>query len=65
MPPATLERLRATVVASLGTPASKERLARLGLEPAPSTAAELTALQQRESAMWGPLVKASGFTPED
>jgi len=65
VPPATLERLRATVVASLGTPASKERLARLGLEPAPSTAAELTALQQRESAMWGPLVKASGFTPED
>jgi len=65
VPPATLERLRATVVASLGTPASKERLARLGLESAPSTAAELTALQQRESAMWGPLVKASGFTPED
>lgn len=65
VPPATLERLRATVVASLGTPASKERLARLGLEPAPSTAAELTALQQRESAMWGPVVKASGFTPED
>ncbi len=65
VPPATLERLRSTVVASLGAPASKERVARLGLEPAPSTAAELSALQQRESAMWGPLVKASGFTPED
>jgi tripartite-type tricarboxylate transporter receptor subunit TctC len=65
VPAATLERLRATVVASLGTPAVKERLGRLGLVPAPSTAAELSALQQRESAMWGPVVKASGFTPED
>ncbi|RPH46778.1 MAG: hypothetical protein EHM87_00860 [Burkholderiales bacterium] len=65
VPAATLDRLRATVVAALGTPASKERLGRLGLVPAPSTAAELTALQQRESAMWGPVVKASGFTPED
>jgi len=25
--------------------------------------AELEALRQRESAMWGPVVKASGFTP--
>jgi tripartite-type tricarboxylate transporter receptor subunit TctC len=65
VPAATLERLRTTVVASLGTPAVKERLGRLGLVPAPSTAAELSALQQRESAMWGPVVKASGFTPED
>jgi hypothetical protein len=33
--------------------------------PAPSTPQELAALQARESAMWGPIVKASGFTPED
>jgi hypothetical protein len=38
---------------------------RLGLVPAPSTAAELLALQQRESRDVGPVVKASGFTPAD
>ncbi|MFN9773947.1 MAG: tripartite tricarboxylate transporter substrate-binding protein [Burkholderiales bacterium] len=64
-PAAALERLRASTVAALQSPAAKERLNRLGLAPAPSTPAELTALQQRESAMWGPVVKASGFTPED
>jgi tripartite-type tricarboxylate transporter receptor subunit TctC len=64
-PAPALERVRAAVVDGLGTPAAKERLARLGLVPSPSTPAELTALQQRESAMWGPVVKASGFSPED
>jgi tripartite-type tricarboxylate transporter receptor subunit TctC len=64
-PAPALERVRAAIVDGLGTPAAKERLARLGLVPSPSTPAELTALQQRESAMWGPVVKASGFTPED
>jgi len=64
-PAATLDRLRASVVAGLATPAARERLARLALVPSPSSAAELIAQQQRESQMWGPLVKASGFTPED
>lgn len=64
-PPATLDRLRSALHASLATPAAKEKLARIGLVPAPSTAAELVALQKRETEMWGPIVKASGFTPED
>jgi tripartite-type tricarboxylate transporter receptor subunit TctC len=64
-PQAKQEALRAAVVAGLSTPATRERLAKLGLVPAPSTGAELLAQQQRESAMWGPVVKASGFTPED
>jgi tripartite-type tricarboxylate transporter receptor subunit TctC len=64
-PAPALDRLRATIVAGLSTPTAKERFGRLGLVPTPSTPAELTALQQRESAMWGPVVKASGFTPED
>lgn len=65
VPAAALEKLRTVTVSALGTPLAKERLGRLGLVPAPSTAAELTALMQRESALWGPVVKASGFTPED
>lgn len=65
VPAATLERLRAATVATLQSAAAKERMTRLGLVAAPSTPAELTALQQRESAMWAAVVKASGFTPED
>lgn len=65
VPAAALERVRAATVAALQSGATKERLTRLGLVPAPTTPAELTALQQRESAMWAAVVKASGFTPED
>ena len=64
-PPVTVERLRAAVHATLATPAAKERVARLGLVPAPSGGTDLLAVQKRESDMWGPVVKASGFTPED
>lgn len=60
-----LDKLRAAVHAGLATPGAKEKFARLGLVPAPSGAAELIALQQREAEMWGLVVKASGFTPED
>ena len=65
VPSAMLERLRAATVATLQSTPAIERLNRFGLVPAPSTPAELTALQQRESAMWAAVVKASGFTPED
>ena len=64
-PPATLDRLRAAIHAGLAAPAAKERIAKLGLVPAPSTAAEMVAIQRREFEMWGPVIKASGFTPED
>jgi tripartite-type tricarboxylate transporter receptor subunit TctC len=64
-PAAALDKLRAAVHAGLNTPAAKEKLARLGLVPAPSGGAELMAMQAKESAMWAQVVKASGFTPED
>ena len=65
VPAPTLERLRTATVAALSKPEVKDRLSRLGLVPAPSTAEELTALARRESEFWGPVVKASGFTPAD
>ncbi len=64
-PAALQERMRAAVHATLATPAAKERIAKLGLVPAPMGAAELVALQKRESAMWATVVKASGFSPGD
>ena len=62
-PPATLDKLRQAVHAGLTTPAAKERLARLGLVPTPTSTPELLAVQARERAMWEPVIKASGFTP--
>lgn len=64
-PPATLDRIRQALHAALATPAVKERITRLGLVASPSGTADLQALQARESQMWGPVVKASGFTPSD
>lgn len=63
MPAATVDKLRKAIDAATTSAAGKERLSKLGLVPAPLTPAELEALRQRESALWGPVVKASGFTP--
>lgn len=64
-PQPTLDRLRTATAAGLATPAAKEKLARLGLVPSPSSSQELAAQQRREAEMWGTVVKASGFTPEE
>lgn len=65
MAPDVARKLQAAVAASLKEPALQERLARIGLVAAPSTAAQLQAQQRAELAMWAPVVKASGFSPED
>ena len=64
-PPDTVDGMRRALHQSLATPAVKERLAKLGLVAAPSSSAEQLMLQQRERALWEPVIKASGFTPED
>ena len=63
MPPATVDALRKAIDGALATPDAAQRLLKLGLVAAPLSPADLEALRQRESAMWGPIVKASGFTP--
>ena len=63
MPAATVDKLRHAIDGALATPEAAQRLAKLGLVAAPLAPAELEALRQRESKMWGPVVKASGFTP--
>jgi tripartite-type tricarboxylate transporter receptor subunit TctC len=64
-PPEQLDKLRQAIHAALAAPTAKERLAQLGLVPAPSSSAELLVIQRRERDMWGPVVQASGFTPGD
>ncbi len=65
IPAATVDRLRGAIDRALATPEAAERLAKLGLAAAPLAPAQMEALRQRESAMWGPIVAASGFTPND
>ena len=64
-PPELLDKMRQAIHAALATPGAKEKLAHLGLEPAPSGSAELLVVQRRELDMWAPVVQASGFTPAD
>lgn len=65
MPPATVERLRGAIDRGFATREAGERLSKLGLVAAPLDPAGMEALRQRESAMWGPVVAASGFTPTE
>lgn len=64
-PAASAEKLRAAIHAGLATASAKERLAKIGLVPFPSSGAELAALRQRGSAMWATVVPASDFTPSE
>ena len=56
--------LNAAVVAAMRTPLVQERLLAVGLQPTGTTAAQLAKIQQSDSELWAPAVKASGFTPE-
>jgi len=64
MAPATVKRLNTTIVSILQSPEIRQRITALGLKPTGSTAAELAAIQKADSARWGPVIKASGFTLE-
>jgi tripartite-type tricarboxylate transporter receptor subunit TctC len=63
-PADVVERLNGAVVAAVRSPAIKERLLAFGLVPTGTSAAELAKIQQADSELWAPAVKASGFTPE-
>jgi tripartite-type tricarboxylate transporter receptor subunit TctC len=59
-----VERLNKAIVAAVQAPAVRERLLAFGLQPTGTSAAELARIQQADSALWEPAVKASGFAPE-
>lgn len=59
-PPGIIAKLNAEAVKTLQSPAFKERLASLGLEPVGSSPEAATAFIQAEIAKWRPVVKAAG-----
>ena len=60
-PPAIVARLNAEVVKILADPAFAQRLANQGLDPAPSTPAELTAYMRSETERFSRIIKVSGL----
>ena len=60
-PEATVRQLNAAINKALANADLRERLTKLGLEPAGGSAADLGARMAQDTARWGPVVKASGF----
>jgi tripartite-type tricarboxylate transporter receptor subunit TctC len=63
-PADVVERLSKAVVAAVQAPDVKARILALGLQPTGTTSAALDRIQRADFELWGPIVKASGFTPE-
>lgn len=60
-PPAAIASWNAALQRVLAMPELRERLAALAFEARASTPAELDQLAKRDAAVWGPVIKASGF----
>jgi tripartite-type tricarboxylate transporter receptor subunit TctC len=63
-PAQIVDRLNGTIRDALKTPEVKSGLARLSLEVAGNSPVEFARQIKLETERWGPIVKASGFTPE-
>jgi tripartite-type tricarboxylate transporter receptor subunit TctC len=63
-PNGIVQRVNASVNKALATPEFKQRLAQLGMEPAPGSPDDLGRAIAADLAQWTPVVKASGFTAE-
>lgn len=63
MAPELTQSLNQAMVVATGQ--MREQLFRNALRAAPTSPEQLAQLQHKESALWAPLVKASGFRPED
>lgn len=64
-PRAELERMQNALQYALGLPEVRDLLVnRATLNPDFRTGAEMDAIQRKELAYWGPVIKSTGFTPE-
>ena len=61
-PEPTITRLAETIRATIETPTIAERIRQLGAEPWTQTPAQMKALMQRESEVWGPVIRGAGIT---
>jgi len=63
-PQAQVQRLNKALATTLTHPAVVESLALMGMEPTPSSPAELDAMLKSDTARWGKLVGGIGFTAD-
>jgi len=63
-PKAIVEELSARIVKVVRLPDVRDRLLNLGYEPTGTTPEELSTIMAADTARWGPIIKASGFTAE-
>jgi len=63
-PPDIVQKLQDATVAALAKPAVKDKLAIIGMVPAPLKSAETAKFVESEVGKWGRLVKEAGIQPE-
>lgn len=63
-PAATLDQYNKILAEAVHLPDIKPRLLAIGYQPTGTTRARLAELQKADGELWAPIVKASGFTPE-
>ena len=61
----TVEELNRAIVQASAVPEYREALARLIMTPRPTGTAEFAAMLRKDWDSWGPIVRESGFKPED
>jgi tripartite-type tricarboxylate transporter receptor subunit TctC len=64
-PVATVNRLNLAIRKVVNTDGFKTALAKLAIDPADETPKEFVQMVKSDFDRWGPIVHASGFTPED
>src|SRR5262249_26774416 len=63
-PPDLIARLNAIVIGAVRTPEIQRRLLTFGLQPTGTSPTEFAQIQRADSALWGPIIKASSFKPD-
>ena len=64
-PPGTIDRLNGAIRAVMNTDRFKASVAKLSVDVVGRTPAEFAGLLKSDFDRWGPIVRASGFSPED
>jgi tripartite-type tricarboxylate transporter receptor subunit TctC len=63
-PSQIIARLNTEIVTAIGKPAIAQRLIDVGLQPAPSSSAELDRFVKQQLVAWGKKIKDAGIPPE-
>jgi len=63
-PPAVIERLSKAAIAAVQDPATHKRLVEMNLEPTGYGPERLGQIMKDDYERWGPIIRASGFKPE-